>query len=223
MSEVIQIYKSVYAIDKSDYNFESRSSINNWLNTIQSRTGYVKSKTLFLADSERSNPDLKNADLIIIQDIEGFDPFIMKNELRNLGLPNWFKENRTSYLQSQNQQLKCFSTTHSRWDFELFRISKSAMGNYEFSLNYSANQGKIGLPKRNDHKIINLKSDKPFTYRINGKIDHYSQRLFMEFKYAIEYLGKINSIEFLAPNKIEIQKTLAKNNIKHIDERKILK
>lgn len=223
MTEVIQIYKSVYAIDKSDYNSESRSSINNWLNTIPSRIGYVKNKTLLLPDSEKSNPDIKNSDLIIIQDIEGFEPLLIKHQLRNSKLPDWFIESRSNYFHSLNQQIKCYPSVGSKFDFEIFRIAKSEIGNYEFSLNYIANQDTIGLPKRDDHKIMNLKGGKPFTYRINGKIDGHSQRVFMEYKYVIDYLGEIDSIEFLAPNQIEIQKNIPKYNLKHIDERKILK
>ncbi|QXP58573.1 hypothetical protein [Olleya sp. HaHaR_3_96] len=223
MTEVIQIYKSVYAIDKSDYNSNSRSSIKDWPDAIQSKTGYVADKKLFLPYSQRSNPDIKNSDLIIIQDIEGFDPFLINNELRNSNLPDWFKESRSQFLLSQNLQIKCFPSLTSRCDFEIFKIAKTDKSNFEFSLNYIANQYSIGLPKREDHKIGILNNEKSFTYRINGKIDGHSQRVFMEYKYAIEYIGKIDSVEFLAPNKIKGQKHLPKNNLKNIDERKVLK
>ncbi len=222
MKEVIQIYKSVYAIRKTDYNSESRSIINDWPTTIRSKTGYVEDETLFLPDSQRSNPDVKRSGLIIIQDIEGFDPFILNQELKKSNLSNWFGKHRADYLLSRNQQIKCFHSLSSRCDFEIFKITKTSKSAFEFTLNYLSNQNSIGLPKREDHKIADLRRGKPFSYRINGKIDGHSQRVFMEYKYVVQSLGEVDSVEFKSLNRIEVDKSLPNEGLKDIDERKIL-
>jgi hypothetical protein len=46
MINVIQVFKSVYAIDKSQYNSESRSMIKEWPDHVQSKNGYVNDNVL---------------------------------------------------------------------------------------------------------------------------------------------------------------------------------
>jgi hypothetical protein len=159
----------------------------------------------------------------MIQDIEGFDSAEFDRFYRNSNMPSWFTNSRKEYYLSKNQQFQSILTPSISWEFELFRFNKKADGVIEMHLNYSGNKDIIGLPNRDNHKIADLVSGKTITYRINGKIDGHSQRVFIEYKYVINHLGTYDRIEFKTPSQIEITKPLDLANAKTIDERKIMK
>lgn len=222
MTDVIQIFKSVDRIEKPDYNTASRQSVGVW-ESIVSKTGFLKEGTISLPIENKNDPQVKNADLIIIQDIKGFDPFLVNKSWDNLRFPKWFKNSRKEYLNSVNLQLKGFSTLSKPWTFEIFKLRKTDKDSIEVWLKYS---DIIGMPKREDHKIAELKVGKPIRFKINGKDDFTmtgrKQRTFSEFDYILEYIGTANKIEYKELNKIETIKTIPVTDCKVIDERKIL-
>ena len=227
MIDVIQILKSVERIEKSDYSTETRQLVDQWGDKLVSKTGYLTDSTLCLPTDARQEPDLKTADLVIIQDIRSFDPFLAERSWGNANLPDWFKNSRKSYVLSTNRQLICFNALLRLWAFEIFRIKKNKSGSFNIHLSYSANEFHIGIPKRDDHKIAELKLHKPIRYKVNGKSDFAmtgrKQRTFVEYDYIFEYLGQADKIEFRDLSKIEKTKIIPTNNYKLIDERKVLK
>ncbi len=227
MPDVIQILKSVERIKKPDYSTEARQLPGPWGDSFVSRTGFLEDHTLFLPTDTKHEPDLKTADLVIIQDINGFDPFLVEKSWDKTTLPEWFKDSRKSYVLSTNRQLICFNRPSKPRAFEIFKIEKNKSGTFDLHLNYTANEFHIGIPKRDDHKIAELKLHKPIRYKVNGKSDFTmtgrKQRTFVEYDYIIEYLGQADKIEFRDLNKIEKTKTIPIDNYKLVDERKILK
>lgn len=222
MTDIIQLFKSVARIKKPDYNTTSRKIIGEW-DSIVSKTGFLKDETITLPIECKNDPTLKNADLIIIQDIKGFDLFLEKKSLDNSIFPDWFKNSRKEYIDSTNLQLKGFSILSKPWIFEIFEFKKTNVDSIEVWLKYS---DTIGIPKRENHKIAELKIGKPIRFKINGKDDFTmsgrKQRTFSEFDYILEYLGTADKIEYKELNKIETTKTIPVANCKVIDERKIL-
>jgi hypothetical protein len=222
MTDVIQIFKSVDRIEKPDYNTASRQSVGDW-ETIVSKTGFFKEDTITLPIECKNDPKVKSADLIIIQDIKGFDPFLVNKSWDNSQFPEWFKNSRKEYINSVNLQLKGFSILSKPWTFEIFEFRKTLNDSIEVWLKYS---DTIGIPKRESHKIAELKIGKPIRFKINGKDDFTmtgrKQRTFSEFDYIIEYLGTADKIEYKELNKIETSKNVPAKDCKVIDERKIL-
>jgi hypothetical protein len=222
MTDVIQIFKSVDRIEKPDYNTASRQKVGVW-ETIASKTGFLKENIITLPIESNNDPKVKNADLIIIQDIKDFDPFLINKFWDNSQFPEWLKSSRKENLNLGNLQLKEFSIHSKPWIFEIFEFKKPNNDTIEVWLKYS---DTIGIPKRESHKIAELKIGKPIRYKINGKDDFTmtgrKQRTFSEFDYILEYIGKADKIEYKALNKIETLKNIPATDCKVIDERKIL-
>ncbi len=201
MIDVIQIYKSVKAFTKSSYTPESRKQFQERKNAIDSYEGYLEDGTLFLPLEYKDMSEIKDAGLIIIQDSEA-----------NI-FPGEETENPCIFKQLNTPK-----------SFEIFRIKRSD-DVYELFLDYTSNALRIGIPKRDNHKICELKPSKPVRYKINGKSDFTmsgrKERSFCEFDYIIEWEGKAERIEFCALNRIKKTKTV--QECIFIDERKNLR
>lgn len=222
MTDLIQIFKSVERIEKPDYDTTSRQSVGDWENIV-SKTGFLKDGTITLPIESKNEPNIKNADLIIIQDIKGFDAFLINKYWDNSQFPDWFKNSHKEYCHSTNLQLKGFSFLTRHWNFEIFEFRKTDGECFEVWLKYT---DAIGFPKRENHKIAELKIGKPIRFKINGKSDFTmtgrKQRTFSEFDYIIEYVGTADKIQYKELNKIETSKAVPVTDCKLIDERKIL-
>lgn len=220
MTDVIQVWKSLRRIEKPDYSPETRQ-LDVWQNERFSKTGYLENGTLYLPVDTESKPDLKTDDLIIIQDIEGFDAFSIKKYCKGENLP----EHNYSHILAANPQLVSFSKPAKPRLFEIFKMEKNESEGFDIHLNYSANQYYIGWPERVDHKIGELYKDRPLRYKINGKADFNlssrKQRTFYEYDFILEYLGQADSIAFKDLNQIEKKKTVPTHS-KMVDERRIL-
>jgi hypothetical protein len=224
MIDIIQIYKNKEIFHKSNYTPENRKRFHKIDSTYVSRNGYLKSKTLYLPTELKQKVNIQNSEVIIIQDIKDWDSFLINKALINSGLPNWYIEQRQKYFSSENPNHFIFQQINSFKDFEIFSISKNTESYFELSLSY--NHFSIGEPKRENHKICNLKLNSPIRYRINGKSDFTmsggKERTYYEYDYIIEFVGSVKKVEFLELNKIKVQKEIPLENCKLIDERKVL-
>lgn len=52
---------------------------------------------MILPTHAKQDPDLKTAELVIIQDIKGFDPILVEKYWEKTNLPSWFKDDRKSH------------------------------------------------------------------------------------------------------------------------------
>lgn len=226
MTPVIQIYKSMVRLEKPDYTTEARQLLDHWDGSIVSKAGYLADHTLFLPVGTEQAPGLKTTDLLILQDVKGFDAFEVIKSWDNSGLPEWFRNSRKNEILSSNPSLLSFRRPARRCNFEIFSIERNETGAFELFLNYSANEFSIGIPQRADHKIAVLSLHQPVRYRINGKSDFTltgrKQRTFAEYDYILEYIGDAAQIVFRDLNKIATIKTIPLDSCKLIDERKML-
>lgn len=205
MIHVIQIFKSFSRIEKPEYNHEKREKINNWNNTISSKNGYYENGIIHLPIHLQNKIGLKTEKLIIIQDV------------KNIDLPK---------LLPAHKSFESFKTISKKCNFEIFKFRENENQLLDIELDYSNNEFYIGIPKRNDHKIAELKLNSPIRYQLNGKSDFTmsgrKQRTFTEYDYVIQYLGKAEKIKFEAFNKIEKIKEIPHYKSRLIDERKFL-
>ncbi|GHE71374.1 hypothetical protein [Roseivirga thermotolerans] len=220
MTDVIQVWKSLRKIEKPDYIPEARQ-LEVWESKLVCKTGYLENSTLYLPVGTESKPDIKTDDLMIIQDIDGFDALAVKKDCSGQNLP----EHQYSYILAANPQFVSFSKPAKPRAFEIFRIEKNESGGFDIHLNYTDNHYYIGLPERVDHKIGELYKDKPLRFKINGKADFTlssrKQRTFYEYDHILEYLGQAESIIFKDLSQIEKKKTVPTQS-KLVDERRIL-
>ena len=227
MIEVIQVYKFKEIFHKDAYTPESRKLLNAVESSFDSPNGYLENDILYLPIEYKSRADLQTAQLIIIQDIKGWDPFLKNKELEHSGLPEWFIKSKRDFSMADNQTIFEFKQLSSPKSFEIFKIYKSINNSFDLFIDYDSNATSIGIPKRNNHKICELRPEHPIRYKINGKSDFTmtgrKQRTFYEYDYIIEFIGKANRIEFLELNKISKTKEIPFESCKMINERKILK
>ncbi len=227
MIDVIQIFKSTERFKKDDYETGKLQLLHLWKESFRSSTGYLENSTLYLPDIGKQEPDLQSAHTVIIQDISGFDPFLFAMPLEKSHQPRWFKDIKKNHVLLVKDQAICFYRLSRSLTFEIFRIEKKQPDTFDLSLNYSENKFAIGIPERDDHKIAEIKLNKPVRYKLNGKSDFTmtgrKQRTFAEYDYLIEYLGQANKIVFKDLKKIETIKNEPNKEYKLVDERKILK
>lgn len=136
--------------------------------------------------------------------------------------PHWYKDYNKNNALSVNGEPICFYRLAVSMTLEIFKIEKSQPDSFNLYLNFEANKHSIGIPKRDNHKIAELKLNQSVRYRVNGKSD-YKQRTFSEYDYIIEYTGRAEKIVFKDWNKIAITKRVTDKEYKLVDERKILK
>jgi len=227
MTHVIQIFKSSKTFNKSNYTEKNRKLFNSLPNSFESTTGFDEDRTLHLPIEYKNYPGLESSSLIIIQDFSGFNPFTLTKDANSLFFNNWIKNRHRNLPLQENKEIFVFNQISTPSSFELFKILKSQGDNIELFLDYNSNSSIIGIPARENHKVCELKINKPIRYKINGKSDFTMtgrmERSFYEFDYIFELKGCIEKIKYLELNKIQTNKSIPINNCKLIDERKILK
>lgn len=227
MIDVIHIYKSREIFTKSTYTTENRKQFHDLEVSFDSTQGFLDKETLVLPIDYKNQADIKTANLIIIQDIKGWEPFLVNKDLESLNIPAWLKKLSRDFIIADNRNLFVLMQSKALKPFEIFKIRKSDKDSYELFIEYASNSMRIGIPKRENHKICDIKENKPIRYRINGKSDFTmsgsKERTFYEFDFIIEWIGKADKIEFRELNKIGKSKTIPLDNCKLIDERKILR
>ena len=220
--DIFQVFKKQAVFTKSDYNAANRDAFSNWQKEVNSFLGYLDEDKLYLPTEKSNDIQPRSTGAVIIQDIIGYDGFQERKRLESMKSPAWYIESRLS----AQEELLAFDAQKKVWLFGLFSIQRIADDQFEISLKYAANDMRIGIPGRTDHKFAVLKKGQPIRFVINGKSDFTmsgrKERTFSEFDYIIEYLGKASEIEFLARNKINKLKQIPDSFSNHIDERKML-
>ena len=223
MIPVIQIFKSVAHIPKPFYNTEIRKYLENWNNVI-SKVGFLEDKTLHLPIECKQIVDIGNSDLIILQDINGFNKFDILKKIDSTPLPENYKAKQKESILNQYKEHFSFSVVNKPWKFELFQIDIS---NDNMLNIYFLSHKLHGIPKREDHKIGTLKEGQSLRFKINSKDDFLysegSQRTFFENDFVFQFVGFADNIEYKALNQIEMTKFIPEKTDKLVDERKILK
>ncbi|MBU2019109.1 MAG: hypothetical protein KJ941_05635 [Bacteroidetes bacterium] len=200
--DIIQFYKKDKFFTKSEYDSSGRNEFFSWPESIASKTGFLEENTLFLNSNAHSNLNSKTIGLFVLQD--------------HIEAPPRKRDLKEFYF---------FSPQTLRSNVELFELIKTGE-RYEVWFDGITNSFQIGIPKRDRFKLCNLEIGQSVEIKINGKHDFTmtgrSERTFREKQYLIKYVGKADSIEILAQNKIEKMKTLNVENLQKVDLRKIL-
>jgi len=226
VTDIIQIYQAKEIFTKSAYTPENRKQFRAWESNIRSTQGFLYEQTLVLPIGYKNQINLKATELIILHDIRGWESFLVHPQTEDTNRPNWLKTQRPDLLLANNKTVFAFQQTNTPKTFELFKIKKTNEDLYELFLDYTGNDLKIGFPKRDNHKIADLKPNKPIRYQINGKSDFTltgrKERSFQEFDFIIEWIGQAHQLEFRELNKLDTNKNIPIEQAKRIDERKRL-
>ncbi len=204
MIDVIQVYKFQGVFKKPFYTPENRKQFSELKPEIASSCGYLDEQMLVLPRAYKDLPGLPSANLIILLDIDANTP-IFDDEKHVFG----------------------FKNPNSKIAFEIFKLCKTSPECFDVFLDYTTNAARIGIPKRENHKIGELKISRPIRYKINGKSDFTfsgrKQRTFYEFEYILDWIGCAEEINFQELNQIKRSKKLPLTTCKLIEERKILR
>jgi hypothetical protein len=184
--------------DQSKKSFSDRKQDNVW-REISSKAGFIADGELFLPEQILKNPDLRNCDLIIIED---------DNKPEQKAKP-WDMKMARLYGESLEPKYNyCFRLTQPN-RYHIFEIR--VKGEMELHLRYEHFQ--VGIPKRNDFKIGEVRRNKPIEVKINGKTDFTMSgwkngRAFKEQHYLIEYVGDFEKCKILKKPYEPIAKTV---------------
>ncbi|MBN1185542.1 MAG: hypothetical protein JXB49_24865 [Bacteroidales bacterium] len=207
---VIQIYSSLSKFDKIAYNAENRRDAENWPDSLKTRNGYVKGNKLYLPDTLKNNEEFRDAKTIIITE-----------RIPVHGIPGV-----CPYLDNDYKPILVYKQVNQPKSFEIFRIQESEPGIFQISLDYTTHASRIGIPKRDNHKIGELCIKTPLRYKINGKSDFTftgrKQRTYYEFDYVFEF-READRVTFVNPSKALFEKVIPKYRCKLVDERKLLR
>lgn len=183
--KIFQVYRNINVYGKRKKSFGDRREVNEW-KEIMSKAGCVVDNELFLPEQILNNPDLKNCDLIIIED-DNKPVTFTANDLR------FAKLFGTKYEPDYNQ---CFRTTQPN-RYHIFEIRKNE--NIELHLRYG--YFEVGIPERGNFKLCDIKKNEPIEIKINGKTDFSSSsrrdRVFKEQDYVVEYIGDFKKCKIL--------------------------
>jgi hypothetical protein len=221
MPTAIQIFTNYNRLLKRNYK-EWRANYE-WPKEIESKNGFIENGKLFLPNKVIKH-DAEKANLVIINDILGFDKEAQLRQFNGIDLPEWYK-NRILEQIDRVKEHYFFQNSRNTQKFEIFRLHQLEKGLFELTVDYQNHEFNIGKPKRQNHKITELKSGSFIRFSINGKYDFNAssgaERTFHEFDYIINFLGEFSEIKFLNPQEISMIKQLELPT-KWTDERKIL-
>lgn len=210
MIDIIQVYKAHDYIRKPQYTTTCRKAFHCFAKQVHSQKGYLQDNTLYLPNYLQKELSPLIAKAIILTDWKS--------------VSQW----PSGFLQIQNCTKPVLVTqVNAIIDFDIFKLKFDTESQLDITLNYHAHAFSIGEPSRNNHKIYSLKPGNSIRYRINGKSDFTmsgrKERTYAEYDYIFEWLGRADCIEFVTEDKISFTKSIEVENIKIIDERKILK
>lgn len=205
-----QVFKVGCVFNKVNYTAENRKKALDIRNTIESNTGYYQDNILYLPQEMSKSIESQNVQLIIKVDLVSCSTeFDLMN---HTGIPE--------------RNIMIYGTTNQK-SFDIFNVKQKDDANFEIFLNYDKNAVSIGIPKRDNHKISEIKPGAPFRYLINGKSDFSmtgrKQRTYYEYEYIFEGLRPVNRIEYLDEKELLVLKKIERKNCKIIDERKMLR
>lgn len=186
--KIFQVFRHVNVYGKDEKSFDARREKMEW-KPMPSKSGYVKDGELYLPESIQDNPDFKTCDLITIIDNAG--PGQMPPYKGNREQP-WARPPAPVYNH-------CFHLTRVN-KLDIFKIHKQ--GEIELHLEYG-DYGclELGVPRRDNIKLCDIKLNQPVEIKINGKIDSSLSsgraRMFKEQDYIIEYIGDFDKCYLL--------------------------
>jgi hypothetical protein len=183
--KVMQVFRNVNLYGKSKKSFEARRAEMQW-GDIFSKSGHVIDGQLFLPASVSKDPDVRSCDLITLEDDNQEQVFSAAHlqftkVIRFLPrLPHPPLTNRFMNLTRPNK-------------LDIFELRNEG----ELELYLEHGYYTIGIPKRSNFKLCEVKLDQPVQIKINGKTDHSlsrgRERIFKEQHYVFHYLGDFSS------------------------------
>lgn len=196
---VIQVFRKINFYGKTTKSFEDRKDDTQWLN-IFSKSGYVKDKELWLPEQVFKNPNFEICTLITLED-NSQSQFISGKDLIS---------NKTVISNNAVVYNNCFYLSRES-NIDIFEIKGDS--GIELHLNY--NYSEVGVPRRDNFKLCDIKLNKPVEVKINGKTDFSftsrGQRLFKEQEYIFEYLGDFSKCFILIEPYDPINKKIPEN------------
>lgn len=187
--KVLQVFRNINIYGKPKKSLDDRKAELEW-SEIPSRSGHVIDGQLFLPESIKTDPDVRSCDLITIED----------DTQPQIFTPAHLQFTKVMAIVSRLPQPP--PTNHC---FNLLRPNKLDIFELrlkdELELYLQYGYFDVGIPKRNNFKLCEVKQKQPVEIKINGKTDHsLSQgrdRLFKEQHYVFDYVGDFSSATLL--------------------------
>lgn len=192
---VIQVYRNACLFQKGDLALGQNRDFLRWPEK-SSSTGFVSNGVLRLMQPFEELTRINQYDLVLLFDDFSDDPD--RRERSWLEKPCVFKQ-AASQINLRFLRLK-----PKEERFEIF-LSGSDLS---------------GWPKRESRKLCELQTGSPVGIKINGKMDGYHQRYYIEEQFVLEDLGKLQTIQ-IAPLQESVLKKVPEP-VKRVDLRELL-
>ena len=183
--KLFQVFRNINLYGKQQKSIVDRSADIAWT-SIMSKSGYIVENKLYLPEQILENAEFNSCNLITIEDDQQ---------------PNIFTPSSLQYTRVFGQNVKAASNNcldlskPAIFDIFEFRTEEEV----ELYLNYG--YFEVGIPKRNNFKLCEIRKNCPIEIKINGKTDHSMsrgrERIFKEQYYVFDYVGDFDSCYIL--------------------------
>lgn len=187
--KVLQVFRNINIYGKPKKSLDDRRADLEW-SEVHSKSGHVIDGQLFLPESVKTNPDVRLCDLITIEDDnqpQAFSSAHLQFTKMMAIIPR---------LAQPPPPNHCFSLLRPN-KLDIFELRFGS----ELELYLQYGYFDVGIPKRNNFKLCEVKLDQAVEIKINGKTDHSlsrgRDRLFKEQHYVFHYLGDFSSAALL--------------------------
>ncbi|WP_134684381.1 hypothetical protein [Brevibacillus migulae] len=201
---VLQVCYKKVSYTKNDRGFQNRESIiSDWPQMIESSSGIVTENDLIIPACDFEHKQVEQSDLIVLADYLVNDATAESHLLK--------KQGQRHYLTLKNGAAP----------YEILRFFQKET--FEVHLNYSL--FGVGIPKRDNFKLAELKKGSGIRVRINGKLDFSAsarrERIYTEHDILMKYYGCMKNCTFVSST-VEFGKKVNPDEYKLIDLRKTL-
>lgn len=187
--KVLQVFRNINIYGKLKKSLDDRKSELEWT-YIESKSGHVKDGQLFLPASIKTNPDAVSCDLITLEDDNQPQIFTSAHlQFRKLlaFIPR---------LPDPPLANHCFNLARPN-NLDIFELRLES----ELELYLQYGYFEVGIPKRSNFMLCEVRLGQPVEIKINGKRDTTltggAERVFKEQHYVFHYLGDFASAVLL--------------------------
>jgi hypothetical protein len=207
----MHVFHNMHSYGKSENSHEDRQYYLGWPNEFIFSAGHVNQNTVVLNESiEPHSRDFEQSQMLIMTD------YTSKSSYR----PICDQRQQTTESYSLIRDFE-----HPR-NYSIFKLTK-VDGILNLHLNYKDNGFYIGIPRRDDYLLAEIKPNQPLRVTINGKYDFSltgrRARTFHLLDYLFVYYGEFSEFKVQPWNTISVPRPFPFSPTKHVDLQKILR
>ncbi len=208
---VMHVFHNMHTYGKSGNNHDYRKYYLEWPNEFVFAAGHVDRNTVLLNESiEPHAHDFEQCRMLVMTDTASGSNY----------RPICDERQQTTESYSLIRDFE-----HPR-NYSIFKLTRVG-ATLNLHLNYKDNGSYIGIPRREDFMLAEIRPNQPLRVTINGKYDFSltgrRARTFHLLDYLFVYYGEFSEFKVLPRNALAAPRAFPFSPAKHIDLQKILR